>query len=168
MFIRKIHNDNATSSSAAPEDTRAKDVKPRILCEKYLTDKSGNDIRDYKFSCFNGKPRAMFLCVDRNTGDGLKINYYDMEWNKLPVKRKWPNTDYDIEKPAEFEEMIELAKILSKGIPYARIDFYICGNQIYFSEITLYPISGHIVFIPEEYNYIFGSYLELPQAPKMV
>ena len=32
-----------------------KNVKPRIVAEKFMVDESGDDLKDYKIMCFNGK-----------------------------------------------------------------------------------------------------------------
>ena len=35
-----------------------RDIKPKIIIEKYMDDNTG-DLRDYKFHCFNGKPKFL-------------------------------------------------------------------------------------------------------------
>ena len=43
-----------------------KNVKPRIICEKYMVDESGTELKDYKFMCFNGEVKCIFVCLNRN------------------------------------------------------------------------------------------------------
>src|SRR5699024_8410056 len=42
-----------------------KNVKPRVICEKYMVDEFEKELKDYKFFCFNGKPKALFVASDR-------------------------------------------------------------------------------------------------------
>ena len=138
-----------------------KDVKPRIIAEKFLSDNVNDDLIDYKLMCFNQKVKCSFVCSDRNSKDGLSVDFYDLDWKKMPFTRKYKNSNREIKKPNNYEKMIELAEILSENIPFARIDFYEIDNKIYFGEITLYPGCGFEEFKPEEYDKILGDWMEI-------
>lgn len=138
-----------------------KNVIPRIIIEKYMVDESGYDLKDYKFLCFNGEPYCLHVCVDRHTGEGLKLSYFDMNWNLMPVKKRYPNIDRILVKPLNFDKMIEISRIISKDIPFVRIDFYEIKGEIYFGEITFFPGSGFTKFYPEKYDKIFGNLIKL-------
>jgi len=138
-----------------------KNVKPRIIAEKYLESDRANGIVDYKFMCFNQKMKCCFACFDRDEKGHVLINIYDEKWNKMPFNRKGEGTNKILEKPMHYEKMIQLAEKLSYGIPFARIDFYEINNKIYFGEITLYPAGGFKKFEPEEYDKILGEWLKL-------
>jgi len=136
-----------------------KNVKPRIIAEKYMTNKSQETLIDYKFFCFNGEPKIMFVVIDR--GKETKCNFYDMKFNKLDIQQCYPNFSKKIEKPKQFEKMIELCKILSKDIPHVRVDFYIINDKIYFGELTFFDSAGLEQFFPEKYNIILGNYIDI-------
>ena len=141
------------------------DMKPRIVCEKYLEDNSGG-LMDYKFYCFNGEPRFMQLNVDRGLASATQ-NYYDLDWNLLPFgKTHAHNPNIHPDKPAHFEKMVVLARELSKPFPYVRMDFYEANGKIYFGEFTFFPCSGMPDFIPSNYDKIVGEMLTLPEANK--
>lgn len=140
-----------------------KNIKPMIICEKFLVDESGTDLKDYKVMCFNGEPRCILVASDRYSSTGLKIDFYDMNWNLLPFKREKPRSNKQISKPKSLSRMIEIAKILSKNIPFVRVDFYEVNGHLYFGELTFYPGAGFEKFEPEEYDYILGSWLQLPK-----
>ena len=141
-----------------------KNVKRRIIAEKYMEDKrTHNDLLDYKFMCFNGSFRCSFVCSDRNSTDGLKVTFYDIEWEKMPFHRHYPSADYDIPRPSSYTEMIRLAEKLSRDIPFLRVDFYEINNHPYFGELTMYPGSGFEEFVPVEWDYILGSWIKLPK-----
>lgn len=140
-----------------------KNIKPMIICEKFLVDESGTDLKDYKVMCFNGEPRCILVASDRYSSTGLKIDFYDMNWNLLPFKREKPRSNKQISKPKSSSRMTEIAKILSKNIPFVRVDFYEVNGHLYFGELTFYPGAGFEKFEPEVYDYILGSWLQLPK-----
>lgn len=137
-----------------------KDVKPRIIAEQYMSDGDENGLRDYKFFCFKGTPKVMFLLKDRNID--TRLNFYDLEFNKLPFERGYPNFDDEVEKPKGWNEMITLAEKLSKDIAHIRVDFYNIKGKIYFGELTFFPGSGMERFKPKEWDTIMGDWIELP------
>ena len=73
------------------------------------------------------------------------------------------NSDDVAHKPENLDEMLELARVLAKDIPFVRVDFYIVDGQIYFGEITFFPASGFNPFTPEKWDRIFGDWIQLPE-----
>ncbi len=139
-----------------------KNVKRRIIAEQYMTD-DGQGLADYKFFCFDGVPKVMYIASGRFSPTGAKFDFYDMDFNLLPFTNAHPNSDNSISRPAEFEKMKELATKLSKGIPQVRIDFYDVNGHLYFGEITFYHMSGIVPFVPEEWDYKLGQLIKLPE-----
>lgn len=153
-----------------------KDVPRKIICEKYMIDhssqkildneedKSGkNDgLNDYKFMCFNGKVLCSFVCSDRFSDDGLKVTFFDKDWNVLPFERHYPKSRKPIPKPFNYKKMIEFSERLAEGIPFVRIDFYEIDHKLYFGEITFFPGSGFEEFTPESADEELGSWIKLP------
>lgn len=137
-----------------------KDVKPRIIIEKYMEDKKFKEIRDYKIMCFNGEPKMLFICNDRFT-DGLHVTFFDLDWNKLPFERHYPSSNKEIEKPINFDKMLEFSKKLSKNIPFVRVDWYEINGKLYFGELTFYPGSGYEEFKPFEWDEKIGEMINL-------
>lgn len=139
-----------------------KNVKPCILAEKYMADEKG-ELEDYKFFCFHGEPKLLYVCTERNTEKGLHTTYFDLNWEKLPIRRDFPISDEEIKKPACFDEMIEVAKKLAAVSPYVRIDLYDIQGKPRFGEFTLYPDSGMRFIDPPEWNERMGSWIVLPE-----
>lgn len=145
-----------------------KDVKPCIFAEKYMVDESGYELKDYKWFCFDGEPKALYIAQDReNENEDTKFDFYDMAFNHLPIKNGHPNANAIKEKPEGFEEMCKLAQVLSKGIPHVRVDFYNINGKIYFGELTLFHMSGFVKFEPKEWDKIFGDWIKLPKVKKV-
>ena len=133
-----------------------KNVKRRIIAEKYMVDESGYELKDYKFFCFNGKVKSLFIARDRSKqGEETKFDFFDENFNHLPFTNGHPNSEQSYFKPGKFDEMKQLAEILSKEIPHVRVDFYNINGQIYFGELTFYHWSGMVPFVPEEWDYTF-------------
>lgn len=139
-----------------------KNIKPKIICEDYMVDESGMELKDYKFMCFSGKVGCVFVCSNRNSKDGLNVDFYDTQWNHLPFERHYPNSGQNINKPKNFDKMIKFAEILSLDIPFVRVDFYEANEQLYFGELTFYPGSGYEEFTPESYDNLLGGLITLP------
>lgn len=140
-----------------------RDLTPRIIAEEYKEDESGYELRDYKIFCFNGEPKILFVASDRQkAGEDTKFDFFDLNWNHLPFTNGHPNSKEHIAKPKNFEEMLEIAKKLSVGIPQVRIDLYNCNGQIYFGEITFFHWSGMTAFDPIEWDFKLGKMIKLP------
>jgi len=140
-----------------------KNVKPRIIAEKYMVDESGEELKDYKFFCFGGTPK--FFKIDYNRYIDHHANYYTITGELLPFDEVICPRDLSakIETPENLGQMIEIAKMLSKGIPFVRVDLYNINGKIYFGEMTFYPATGMGAFEPQEWDYTLGSYIQLPQ-----
>lgn len=137
-------------------------IKPRIIAEEYMEDEKLNELRDYKFFCFDGKPEYIFIASDRqNIKEETKFDFFDMEFNHLPFINGHPNSTKKIYKPILFEEMKKLAMVLSEGIPHVRVDFYEVNGRLFFGELTFYHFSGLTPFIPNEWDYILGEKISL-------
>lgn len=144
-----------------------KNVKPQIIAEKYMEDPTTQDLRDYKFFCFDGDVKALFIASDRQTeGEETKFDFFDMDYYHLPFQNGHPNANTLPQKPVCFEEMKRLAATLSEGIPHVRVDFYEVNGSIYFGEMTLFHWSGLVPFEPKEWDDTFGSWLTLPDKNK--
>ena len=134
-----------------------KGVQPKIIAERYL----GDDVPDYKFFCFNGKPEFMYVASERGIeGTEVKFDFFSMDGEHLPVSNGHPNALIPPELPSMFGLMADLAAKLSAGIPHVRVDFYQCADHVYFGEFTFYHFSGLVPFSPRSAHYLFGSYLD--------
>lgn len=137
-----------------------KDIKPKLIVEKYLKPSKGQ-LLDYKFFCFNGEPKVLFVAYNRF--GALAMDYFDMNWKRLDVRRVHPNAKTPCPKPKNFEKMIELSRKLSKPFPLVRVDFYEVDGKLYVGELTFTPGGGVEPFDPVEFDYKLGELLVLPE-----
>ena len=139
-----------------------KNVKPRIIAEKYMEDTETSELRDYKFFCFNGKVKVMFIATDRQApNEDTKFDFFDTDYNHLDLRNGHPNAATLPEKPKKFQEMIRLAESLSKGIQHVRVDFYEVGDDVFFGELTFSHWAGMGAFEPEKWDRVFGDWIDM-------
>lgn len=143
-----------------------KNIRPRLICEKYLENEEFEELIDYKFYCYAGKPEILFVCTGRYSSEGVKYNAYDLSWNRIYVQKGKANSDLKVEKPDNLNTMIDMARELSQGFPFIRVDFYLIKEKIIFGELTFYPSNGLEPFTPDNYNYFFGDFFILPPKKK--
>ncbi len=138
-----------------------KDVKPRIIAEKYMED-ANKELRDYKFFCFDGVAKAMFIATERGSSGETKFDFYDMDFKHLDIINGHPNSSKELRKPENFQKMIDMAESVSKDIPQVRVDFYEVDGLVYFGELTFAHWGGLVPFQPETWDEKFGSWISLP------
>lgn len=142
-----------------------KNVKPRIIAEAYMEDAQTSELRDYKFFCFGGEAKILFVASERQAkGEETKFDFFDMQYNHLDVRNGHPNAAVPPEKPAQFKLMQELAEKLSVGVPQLRVDFYEVNGQVYFGELTFFHWSGMVPFDPPEWDVKLGEWIQLPES----
>lgn len=139
-------------------------VAKKIIAEEYMEQEDGTELKEYKFFCFDGVP--LFLYVrhkDNETGETF-VNYINPDWSPSYIKRSDIRSSETLPpKPIPLGEMLSLAKKLSKGICFARIDLYEINGNVYFSEITFFPSSGLLPFDSKQTDLKIGGLLKLPQ-----
>ncbi len=128
-----------------------------IKCTNEIT-----DLYDYKFFCFNGEPYYSYLTMNRQSHDKMTVDFYDLEWNLLDFTRLYPNSGKIMPCPQYYDKMLEIARVLSKGFPFVRVDFMEGNGQLYIGELTFCPGGGWECFDPIEWDRKFGECLILP------
>lgn len=138
--------------------------KHRIIIEKYIeSNLSEGGLVDYKFFCFNGKPKYLYVIADRILGQIAGIGIFNVNFELLSVIRTDERPlERNIEKPKKFDEMIDIVKIISKDFPHVRVDLYNQDGNIIFGENTFFDGSGYHKYEPDEFDYELGSYFKLP------
>lgn len=137
-----------------------KNANPRIIADKFLDDHSGKEIQDYKFLCFDGVARYVYLSIK---GKNVYENWYDMDFTPVDINHSFPRRVPEFEKPADFEKMKELAAKLSTGFPHVRIDFFDVDGHVYFAEFAFYDWAGIRPFKDYKMDLELGKYLVLPK-----
>lgn len=139
-----------------------RDVKPRIIAEKYMENPSDGELRDYKFYVFSGVVKAVLVISGRGT-NRVRGNYYDDSFGRLDFTWGYTSLEKDVIKPFSFEQMKNFAVALAGNLPEVRVDFYEVDSHPYFGEITFYDGGGFEEFNPTEWDRIFGDWIKLPE-----
>jgi hypothetical protein len=143
-----------------------KNIKPKIICERLLTNDISRAPLDYKFFCFGGEPSFVVVNVDRFRRHA--IDFFDLNWQRLPFTYdNYASSEISIPRPGNLDEMLDCARKLSAGFPFLRVDLYSIEGRTIFGEITCYPAAGEEIFIPSSYNYDYGTKLQLPKECKI-
>lgn len=139
-------------------------IKPLIIAEELLEPKNG-EIIDYKIFTASGVPELVLVCSDREIGVGCKLSMYDTQWNFTPEKITGIHKKdgvRQIPKPKSFEKMLAISKVLSKGFPQVRVDFYDIDGRLYFGELTFTSQGGYMNYISKEELLRIGRKVILP------
>lgn len=139
-----------------------KDVKPCIIAEQLMHDKSGGEggIQDYKFFCFDGKPVLLLYVTGRQTEK--HEDYFDMDYNWHPeILAGFTPSEVCPPKPENFDEMKHLCEKLSKGMKQVRLDFYEIDGKLYFGEFTFFSGGGFELFHPDEVERKLGDLIKI-------
>ena len=137
-----------------------RNVHRQILAEKFMENGGEADLVDYKFFCFDGEPYIMYVSCDNS--DHSTTDFFDMNYNLLPIRMKDPNSNNPSPKKVEeFDEMRNYARKLSKGIPHVRVDFYVINHHVYFGELTFFHNAGFSLVHPDEWNRKLGDMIDL-------
>lgn len=137
-----------------------KNIKPRIVCERFLRDHTTNDLKDYKIFCFHGVPHVIQVDIGRYVNH--MRNYYDTNWNLRDVYCEHDIDTQGVKRPKELDKMLEYARILSEGFIHVRVDFYVVNEVIIFGEMTFAPGSGVVPFTPISFLKEMGDLMKLP------
>ena len=147
----------AQAEASAGREWAYEGSSKKIIVEALLEDLNNVDlgVSDYKFLCFNGKPKYIVYDKDRFTDH--KRNFYDIDWNYIKVDSDCSCFGDTVDKPKGLEEMLEIAKKLSEDFPAVRVDLYNIDGKIFFGELTFYPWSGYVQFSPDSFDYELGK-----------
>lgn len=160
--IRRLNRSLRRNTFLLGREWPYKNIPRKVFAEQYMEDIDAKGLLDYKFMCFDGKVKMLYVASERQSKTGVKFDYFDENYNHLDLYQSHPNALTPPEKPQSFELMKELAEKLSKGIPHVRVDFYEVNGKVYFGELTFFSLGGWAAFHPEKYDYLLGSYLQLP------
>lgn len=137
-------------------------LRPRIIAEPFLEDATHGQLLDYKFFCFDGEVKAMFIASDRASGN-IKFDYFDVDFSPLDLRQSYATSDTPPAKPARYDEMLSIARQLSQGHPHVRVDLYEVNGQVYFGELTFFHFGGFAPFVPPKWDKVWGDWLTLPE-----
>ena len=131
-------------------------INRKIFAEEFI----GDDLKNYKFMCYHGKPKYVYLSITENN---IKYrNFYDMKWNFLNfycLSRPHPSKNFS--KPKFFGLMKRYASILSKDFIFVRVDLYELENEIRLGELTFTPMGSFFNCINKSHEIDLGKEIKI-------
>lgn len=141
-----------------------KNIKRKIFAEQYIESEDGSSMIDYKFFCFNGEPKFLYVSQGLENHKTASISFFDFNGKQLPFKRSdFSSIKGDYKLPDSFSQMKEIARKLASfsKAKFIRIDLYTINKRIYFSEFTFFPCAGFLPFEPESADFDVGQLINL-------
>lgn len=135
-------------------------IKPQIIIEKYIGDENSLPV-EYKIHVFNGVAKYLYVVTGR--GVDIRYNNYYIDWTPFDGAQfnGWKKTNYELEKPANYDKMIEIAELLAKPFPFVRVDLYNINGVIYFGEMTFTPAKGTLILDDDKADYEISKWLKI-------
>ena len=135
-------------------------IKPQIIIEKLLQEKGKLPI-EYKIHVFNGKAKSMYVVTSR--GIDIRYNNYYIDWTPFDGSQfnGWKKTDYPLDKPSNWDDMVKMAETLAEPFPFVRVDLYDIDGKIYFSEMTFTPAKGTLILDDDQCDFEMGEWLDI-------
>ena len=140
-------------------------IKPQIIIEELMLE-NGKLPTEYKIHVFNGVPRSLYVVTSR--GVDIRYNNYYIDWTPFDGSQfnGWKKTDYPLEKPQNWDKMVEIAKELGRDFPFVRVDLYNINGKIYFSELTFTPAKGTLILDDDKCDFEMGEWLDIKEYIK--
>lgn len=137
-------------------------IKPRIMIEHFLGNNTSEVPIDYQIHCFHGEPKIIELTLERSTPKEQSIMLTPDWCNTHYIEKKFA-FDEKKSKPKQLEELLEIARRLSKNFTYVRIDLYLVDESIFFGKLTFTPAACLNNGIHDQANLELGQWLKLEQ-----
>ena len=146
-----------------------RNVQPRIFAEAYLSEQDGSEgIRDYKFFTFHGEPRLMYIAggrdYEKKEEQVVYADFYDMEFNHVDLRIDHGNAPVRPEKPRNFQQMVDCARLLAQGTKHLRVDFYEVNGRLYSGELTFFHCGGLHAFQTKHWDAVMGDWISLEET----
>lgn len=140
-------------------------IKPQIIIEELMLE-NGKLPTEYKIHVFNGKAKSLYVVTSR--GIDIRYNNYYIDWTPFDGSQfnGWKKTDYPLEKPTNFDEMIKISEDLASPFPFVRVDLYDINGTIYFSELTFTPAKGTLILDDDKCDFEMGEWLDISKYIK--
>lgn len=132
----------------------------RILVEELLIGPEGGQPDEYVIFTFDGVPRV--IAIARRRFDDETVVFRTPAFEPVRSGAAYKRATTALERPPEWEEMLEIASELGRGVDMARIDLYRTRRGVRFGEVTIYPGGGHNTFDPPVDDIVRGAFWKLP------
>ncbi|MBQ9463407.1 MAG: hypothetical protein IJU68_07110 [Bacteroidales bacterium] len=161
--VAALHSALGTRYWRVSREWAYRDIVPQIIAEPFIEDAPGAGLTDYKFFCFNGEPKLLYVSLGLDDHSSARMDFLYPDWTPAPFRRS-DYRPFDVlpPRPSGLETMLDMSRSLSEGIPFVRVDFYQVDGKVLFSEMTFYPCGGFMPLETETQDLQMGRLLKLP------
>lgn len=139
-----------------------RDIKPKFMVEPMLIDADQPQVLDIKLYCFFGQPVLVHHVFDRE--NEAQMTFMTPDWQPLDIRYLGECHNRPVKRPEMLDKILQLGGVLSADFDFCRVDFMICGENIYFGEMTSFPAAGCALFHPKSFEaYMFAEYQRIRQ-----
>ncbi|AWV05052.1 hypothetical protein DM992_37990 [Burkholderia sp. JP2-270] len=149
----------ATNFYLASRERHYRSIKPRIYFEALLLDRAGDIPADLKMNMFGSGVDGpiIYTGVISDRFGHPHGDFFDAQWRRLDLALgDYPRSETPPPPPANWEEIVRIARCLAEGLGYVRVDLYAPDGHVYFGELTFTPGAGVFPFYPDRYDYEWG------------
>lgn len=136
-----------------------KDARHQIIIEEKLEEEEGESLKDYRMFCFHGSLKVVMVNIGTATKQGehakeVLRSFYTPEFEWIQELRILGDraASKRVDKPKNWDKMVEIAEKLSQPFAFCRVDLYNVTGKIYFSEMTFFPNGGINNIKPDEWG----------------
>lgn len=135
-------------------------IKPQIIIEKYIGEIDSLPY-EYKIHVYNGIAKSLYVVTGR--GKDIRYNNYYIDFTPFDASQfnGWKKTDFELNKPENYDKMIEISEKLATPFPFVRVDLYNINGKIYFGEMTFTPAKGTLILDDDSADFIMGEWLDI-------
>jgi SagB-type dehydrogenase family enzyme len=118
------------------------DPNSLVLLEEFIGDPLDGVPLDYKFFCFHGKVKVLYIS-NRNSGT---LTWFDDAWEPIRETIHTSKPPGQERRPPNADQLIEAAEHLARAYEHSlvRIDLYNPGDSVFFGEFTHAPFGGDL------------------------
>lgn len=140
-----------------------KDIKRKLLVE-CKREENGKYRQNLQVHCINSEP--VFIEWKECINGIAYSQFYDINWKLMPYSILDKFLPDSIERPKNFDEILEYSKVLSDGFSYVRIDFATDRDDIQVEEFTFTPYAGMMPFSNYKFDLELGQLFEQKSMTK--
>ncbi len=137
-------------------------IHPRIIVEKRMGELSSLPT-EYKLHVFNGKVKSLYVVTGR--GKNIRYTNFYADWTRFDGSQfnGWKSSTEPIEKPKQWDEMVQIAEKLASPFPFVRVDLYEIDGKVYIGEMTFTPAKGTLILDDDQADFEMGKWLEIKE-----
>lgn len=136
-------------------------LQPKVIVEELLHENGQPIPRDYKVFCFRGVPG--FVMVNEGRFSVLHKTLYSPNWELLPFRLDCPQ--HDVARPHNLDEMLDVARRLSRGLSFLRVDLFSPDGRLRVGELTNFPDACGVPFDTPDTDIAAGRFFDEPHLP---